>query len=186
METRLMDGNTHVKTNKRETKNMVSLLLNTLPPTLAWRYRCQSPRRTVTIKSAICRTCDPRSIYTGAQGMTAPAPQEKKKKEEVCIHSLTSKPRAALSCCYAFVVCVLSYLAWLENAGQRGLPPPPLFLYKHGAKYWWDIDGLCILLLCCFTEDFTVCKAMNGKQEECVYSKREDIGKPARLQKCVT
>lgn len=41
------------------------------PPTPAWRYQCQSPQSTVTIKCAIYGTCDPCSIFTAAEGMTA-------------------------------------------------------------------------------------------------------------------
>lgn len=63
------------------------------PPPPAWRYQCQSTQCTFPIKSAIYGTRDPWSIFTTAEGMTAPNLQGK----EVCVCISQIKDSAILS-----------------------------------------------------------------------------------------
>ncbi len=69
-------------------------------------------------------TCDPWSIFTTAEGMTAVALQGK----EICICILSHQSLGHTILCYAFVVCMLSYLAYLDNA-QRSFFSPAAFEY---------------------------------------------------------
>lgn len=64
------------------------------PPPLAWRYQCQSTQCTITIKWAIYGTCDPWSIFTTAEGMTALTLQGK----EICAYILSQQSPGILSC----------------------------------------------------------------------------------------
>lgn len=88
------------------------------PPPVAWRYQCQSTQCTITIKCAIYGTCDPCSIFTTAEGMTALNLQG----EEVCVYILSHQSLSHTIQCYVFVVCMLSYLAYLDDTQQCASP----------------------------------------------------------------
>lgn len=98
----------------KKTKHVDSLMLKTLNihPRPAWRYLCQSTQCMITIKCAIYGACDPRFIFTAAAGTTALNPQGK----EECGCILFHQSHVYTTLHYGCVVCMLSYLAYLDNS----------------------------------------------------------------------
>lgn len=90
-------------------------------------------------------------LFLTAERMTAVNLRGK----EICVCILSHQSLGHTILCYAFVVCMLSYLAYLDNA-QQSVFPPTLYSYKHGAKYWSDKYSLCSLLFHCFMEGYTI------------------------------
>lgn len=105
-------------------------------------------------------------LFLTTDGMTAVNLQGK----EICAYILSHQSLRHTILCYSSVVCMLSYLAYLDNAQQSVFPPSALYSCKQGEKYCWDKDSLCSFWFHCFVESFAVYRGRGVP----VYSKHKD------------